>query len=264
MRSTQFSDSSSAKEKQANLPKFDPATFDKYAALYERMTSWPYRKELELPTLEKLLGDLSGLNVLDFGCGPGVISRWLNERGAKRIVGHDISEGMLNYARRREEKESLGIHYISKINEDYNVYFDIVLAVYVIPYAANYKDLMAMSQTMARVLKPGGRLLTLPIHPDFNSDPEYYRPFGFRLIEEQPRTDGSSLRLHICQPPYDINIQAYYWSRPTLENVLQQIGFQTVNWKPLNVSANPLIPNLSSYVQCPHAAILECIRGNAC
>ncbi|MDE9488000.1 class I SAM-dependent methyltransferase [Xenorhabdus bovienii] len=264
MRSAPSSDSLSVREKQANLPKFNPATFDKYAELYERMTSWPYRQELELPTLAKLLGDLSSLNVLDFGCGPGVISRWLNERGAKRIVGYDISEGMLNYARQREEKDQRRIHYISKINEDYNVYFDIVLAVYVMPYAANYADLMAMSQTMARVLKPGGRLLTLPIHPDFNSDPEYYRPFGFRLIEEQPRTDGSALRLHICQPPYDINIQAYYWSRPTLENTLQQVGFQTVNWKSLNVPVNTLIPNLSSYVQCPHAAILECIRGDAC
>ena len=261
---TQSSDTSSAKENQADLSKFNPATFDEYAGLYEKMLSWPYRKKLELPALEQLMGDLSGLNVLDFGCGPGVITRWLNERGAKGIVGHDISEGMLNYARRREEKEQRGILYLSNIDEKYNEYFDIVLAVYVMPYATNHKDLLEMSQTMARILKPGGRLLTLPIHPDFNANPEYYRPFGLRLIEEQPRMDGSPVRFHICQPPYDVNIQAYYWSRQTLENTLYQVGFQTVSWKPLNVLANILPAYLSHYDQCPHAAIIECIKEKIC
>jgi len=264
MFSTQSSDSSSSKESEANLSKFDPSTFDEYAGLYEKMLTWPYRKELELPTLRQLLGDLSGLKVLDFGCGPGVISRWLHEQGAEHIVGHDISEGMLNYARRREEKEQRGIHYSSDLVDKYNEYFDIVLGVYVMPYAAQREDLLAMCKTMARILKPGGRLLTLPIHPDFHSDPEFYRPFGLRLIEEQPRADGSQVRLHICQPPYDVNILAYYWSRQTLEKALYDVGFQTVSWKPLHVNDNPLSEELSLYVQCPHAAIIECVKEKIC
>ncbi|MBC8953650.1 class I SAM-dependent methyltransferase [Xenorhabdus sp. PB62.4] len=254
---------SSTKE-NTHTPKFNPSTFDEYAGLYEKMSSWPYRKELELPTLGNLLGDLSGLSVLDFGCGPGAITRWLKGRKAKCIVGQDISEGMLNYARRREEKEKDDIKYISKVSEDYNEYFDVVLAVYVMPYAANHEELLKMSQTMARVLKPGGRLITLPIHPQFSADPEYYRPFGFRLIEEQPRADGSPIRLHICQTPYDINIQAYYWSHSTLENTLQQSGFHEINWKPLNIPANPDLQDLFPYVKCPHAAIIEGIKGEAC
>ncbi|WP_340616211.1 class I SAM-dependent methyltransferase [Xenorhabdus entomophaga] len=263
MFSKEYSGFSSAKEK-THTQKFNPSTFDGYAGLYEKMSSWPYRKELELPTLENLLGDLSGLNVLDFGCGPGAITRWLKVRKAKCIVGQDISEGMLNYALRREEKEKDDIRYISKISEDYNEYFDVVLAVYVMPYAANHEELLNMSQTMARVLKPGGQLITLPIHPQFNADPEFYRPFGFRLIEEQPRADGSPVRLHICQTPYDINIQAYYWSHSTLENTLQQSGFHAINWKPLNIPASPDLLNLSPYVKCPHAAIIEGIKGEAC
>lgn len=261
MFSIQPSNTLSIKE---NTDAFDPTTFDEYAGLYEKMLSWPYRKELELPTLEKLIGDPSGLKVLDFGCGPGVISRWLIERGTPCVVGYDVSEGMLNYARRREEKEQLGINYASDIKQKYNEHFDIVLAVYVMPYATNHDDLLAMSQEMARVLKPGGRLLTLPIHPDFNADPEYYRSFGLRLIEEQPREDGSLVRLNICQPPYDVNIQAYYWSRQTLEKTLNQAGFLAVNWKPLNGLTNALLPDLARYVQCPHAAIIECIKDEIC
>ncbi|AYA40392.1 class I SAM-dependent methyltransferase [Xenorhabdus nematophila] len=263
MSSKECSDLSSVEEKN-NSPKFNPATFDMYAELYEKMFSWPYRKELELPTLERLLGNLSGLKVLDFGCGPGATSRWLRERGAEYIIGYDISEGMLNYARRREEQDQPRIHYISDINEKYNEYFDIVFAVYVMPCATNREDLLMMSKTMSRVLKPGGRLITLPIHPDFNAEPEYYRPFGLRLIEERQRADGNPIRLHICQSPYDVYIQIYYWSRQTLENMLHLAGFQTVNWKPLYVPANTLLSALSLYAQWPHAAIIECIKGKAC
>lgn len=264
MITKQDPDISLAKIKKDTLPDFDSSTFDEYAELYEKMISWPYRRELEFPTLDKLLGDTTGLNILDFGCGPGTISRWLVSRGAKKIIGLDISEGMLNYGRRREEKEKKGINYISELDESYNEYFDIILAIYVMPYAANHETLLAMSQTMARVLKPGGRLITLPMHPDFNSDPEYYRPCGIRLVETQPRRDGSTVQLHICQPPYDIDIQAYYWSRETLKNTLQQAGFPIINWKPLELPPGDLSPALTSYIQCPHAAILECIRGEAC
>ncbi|MCS4320833.1 SAM-dependent methyltransferase [Serratia sp. BIGb0234] len=260
MRLTQTSDTSSINGNQTNSSKFDPATFDEYAGLYEEMLSWPYRKELELPTLKQLLGDLSVLNILDFGCGPGNISRWLNGLGGECISGYDISEGMLNYARRREEKERLGIDYFSEVNEKHEGSFDIVLAVYVMPYIAHSEDLLAMSQAMFKMLKPGGRLITLPMHPEFNLDPEYYRPIGLRLIEEQPRADGSQVRLHICQPPYDVNIQAYYWSRQTLESMLYQAGFQTVSWKSLNVPTKPLSLELSLYLQYPHAAIIECIK----
>ncbi|MDF7658846.1 methyltransferase domain-containing protein [Erwiniaceae bacterium L1_54_6] len=240
--------------------KFDRSTFDEYAELYEKMITWPYRAKLELPALSRLLGDLSEMNILDFGCGPGVITRWLKSLNAKNVVGYDISEGMLNYARRREEKENHGIKYIDGISEEYSGYFDVVLAVYVMPYATDYEELMAMSLVMARSLKPGGRLITLPVHPDFNANHDYYRPFGIRLIEEEPRADGSYIRLHICYSPYDINIRANYWSRNTLEQVLHQCGFHTINWRSLATLVNADSQDLAPYLECPHAAIIEGIR----
>lgn len=150
------------------------------------------------------------------------------------------------------------------MSDDYNEYFDIVLAVYVMPYASDHEELLKMCQTMARVLKPRGRLITLPIHPQFSADQEFYRLFGIRLVEEQPRADGSQVRLHICQAPYDINIQAYYWSRTTLEDSLKQSGFHQINWKSLNIPANQAGLDLSPYIECPHAAIIEGIKGEAC
>ncbi|WP_353142069.1 class I SAM-dependent methyltransferase [Acinetobacter pragensis] len=246
-------------QNQTSNESFNPATFDDYPVLYDEALSWPYRKELELPTLKKLLGDLSGLNVLDFGCGPGVITRWLHAQGAKTVIGYDISEGMLAYARQCEDKTQLGIRYLSHLDEEHNSYFDIILAVYVMPYVMHEHDLLSMCQDMFKMLKPGGKLITLPLHPDFNADPDYYSPFGFQLIENEPRSDGGKLQLKLRMPPHSIDLEAYYWSKPTLERTLTQAGFQQVTWQSLDAPEN-LTPELRPYLNCPHVAIIEALK----
>lgn len=102
-------------QQQQIPPDFDKQTFDAHADLYEKMFAAPYRKYLEIPTIDALLGDLTGLSVLDFGCGPGFISRWLQGKGAKRVVGYDVSEGMLSYAQHLEQQQPQGISYIATL-----------------------------------------------------------------------------------------------------------------------------------------------------
>ena len=47
-----------------------------------------------------LLPDVSDLRVLDLGCGAGQLSHFLAERGAAAVTGVDVSERMLELARR--------------------------------------------------------------------------------------------------------------------------------------------------------------------
>src|SRR5262245_63175157 len=54
----------------------------------------------EWPALRALLPDPRGLRVLDLGCGYGWFCRWASEGGAARVIGIDISERMLQRARR--------------------------------------------------------------------------------------------------------------------------------------------------------------------
>jgi 2-polyprenyl-3-methyl-5-hydroxy-6-metoxy-1,4-benzoquinol methylase len=49
------------------------------------------------PVLWDFAGDVSGLDVLDAGCGTGYLSRQLSARGA-RVVGVDLSENMIRIA----------------------------------------------------------------------------------------------------------------------------------------------------------------------
>ncbi|MCW2481592.1 class I SAM-dependent methyltransferase [Candidatus Symbiopectobacterium sp. NZEC135] len=240
---------------------FDVTTFDEYAELYENLFLLPYRSKLELPTLEVLLGDLTGLTILDFGCGSGIITRWLHDKGAEKVFGYDISEGMLHFAKKKEEESGKGITYLSAIDESHYNKFDIVLAIYVIPYLPDRESLLELAKTMTNLLKAGGRLITLPIHPNFNPNPEYYRKYGFRLTEKVPRSDGSPIDLHLCFPPYNVNIEARYWSEETLNNILCQAGLNTIRWQKL-LPPDPQNNELDDYLNVPHAAIIEAIKNH--
>src|SRR5436305_331376 len=49
----------------------------------------------EWPALRALLPELSGLRVLDLGCGFGWFCRWARQSGAAHVLGIDVSEKML-------------------------------------------------------------------------------------------------------------------------------------------------------------------------
>ena len=64
--------------------------FDGYFAL--RNQDINYNDLLEQPAMAELLPNLSGKAVLDLGCGFGQNCKDFVCRGAKRVVGVDISE----------------------------------------------------------------------------------------------------------------------------------------------------------------------------
>lgn len=170
--------------------------FETLATLYEDMANWPFRKDIERPAVLDRLGNISGLNILDFGCGSGHYSRLLKSQGAARVVGYDVAGGMLQYAKTREQAEHQGIEYVSDLT-GLTGQFDLVLAVYVLPYASTRTDLINMVKSMVILLRPGGRLLTLPLNPDYASEPSYYISYGFQLTSDTPHQDGTEVYLRL-------------------------------------------------------------------
>jgi SAM-dependent methyltransferase len=56
---------------------------------------------IDRPAMLELAGDVSGLRVLDVGCGAGHYAAELLDRGAAELVGTDGSETLLRIARER-------------------------------------------------------------------------------------------------------------------------------------------------------------------
>src|SRR4051794_21135251 len=85
--------------------------YDRIAEKYKRAKLQPWRTHIERYTLLRLVGNLAGKAVIDLACGEGYYTRELRRGGAARVVGVDLSQGMIALAEAEEAREPLGIEY---------------------------------------------------------------------------------------------------------------------------------------------------------
>ncbi len=115
----------------------------------------------ETPESElNLLGDVSGLDVVEMGCGTAYFSAWLARRGA-RVVGVDPTPAQLETARRLQHETGIEFPLVEAVGEDVplpNSSFDLVLSEY---GASLWADPYRWIPEAARLLRPGGRLIFL-------------------------------------------------------------------------------------------------------
>ena len=107
-----------------------------------------------------VLGDVSGLDVIELGCGTAYFSARLARRGA-RPVGVDVTPAQLDTARRMQAATGLRFELIEANAEEIplpDVSFDLALSEY---GASLWCDPDRWVPEAARLLRPGGRLVFL-------------------------------------------------------------------------------------------------------
>ncbi len=117
----------------------------------------------EKPALYSLLPDLAGKTVLDLGCGFGENCIRYVDKGAKRVVGVDISEKMLAVA--ESENSHKSIKYLKMPMEDIGElreHFDVVVSSLAIQYVEDYQGLV---NNIYNLLNDGGVLVFSQEHP---------------------------------------------------------------------------------------------------
>jgi len=236
--------------------------FDQLGEVYDTFSRSPFRRHLEFPTVFGHLGDVTGLAVLDFGCGSGVYTRLLKQRGAERAVGLDVTPGMVEHARGIELKDPVGAEYvIGPLPSELDGTFDVVLAVYVLPYVTDHQQLLDFSLTAARALRPGGRLVALPANPGLRRDRDYYERYGLRTYGASAGTDPDPVTLDLCYEDLDETLSAWVWSAGAVDAALTQSGFTGITWLDPVVSdsgVEELGPEFwQPYRDCPHALTVQ-------
>ena len=117
---------------------------------------------------------LKGLRVLEFGCGHGALTLSAAERGAAAVLGIDLDQRRIDFARRHISAQYPDYAKIIRfeaadITDIHEVCgFDVVLSKDTFEHVEN---LSATIQHMHRILKPGGRLLV-------GFSPLFHSPFG--------------------------------------------------------------------------------------
>lgn len=140
--------------------------FDQIAFRYDFLNRF-LSGGIDMSWRKKAIGELKEINpafVLDVATGTGdfaiLTAKYLNP---KKIIGIDISEGMLQLGRKKVEKELLNdrIELIKGDSEAINYPENTFDAITVAFGIRNFEDLDKGLTEMKRVLKPGGKLVIL-------------------------------------------------------------------------------------------------------
>ena len=118
---------------------------------------------IETPIITEMLPDLKGKKVLDIGCGMGQHAMQYVKSGAESVLGIDISEKMLGFAKENNSAEN--ITYRQMAFEDLyclNENFDVITSSLAFDYVEDFGELM---KRIHGLLNENGYLVFSMSHP---------------------------------------------------------------------------------------------------
>ncbi len=127
-----------------------------------------HHEQVIIPGVLRLIDPHPGKRILDIACGQGVACRALAGRGAA-TVGMDLAPSLIEAARRRTASPELESYYVGDARHLENsplapASFDAAICILAI---ANMTPLSPIWKGCFHLLKPGGRLVVVLLHPCF-------------------------------------------------------------------------------------------------
>jgi toxoflavin synthase len=213
------------------------AHYDHIGSKYDEYAHTATGKRAECYTFFRMVGVLDGQRVLDLACGDGFYTRRLKQHGAVQVIGVDISPEMIRLAREHEQQEPLGLTYqvgdavaLPQLGP-----FDLVTAVYLLPYATSKDQMLDMFQRVYDNLAAGGRFIAYTDNPEFTLNKSNCTPYGVTILRQDPEEDRYACEAEfLTDPPF--RVRWYQWNQATYEWALQEAGFQDFTWYPSEVA----------------------------
>ena len=187
------------------------AFYDRLAPLFDVMTDWDSRLEVEGPFLFQSLAQIDAHTVLDAACGSGGHALALAERGY-RVVGTDASPAMIELARTKAAATAGVAFHVAGLGElaDRFPPFDAVLCLgNSLPHLLTEAELLGALADLAACLRPGGLLMLHNLNYDrrwqlrprwFAVDAGYYegRQVLIWRFADYPDTPEKHINFHVA------------------------------------------------------------------
>ncbi|MFH1425952.1 MAG: class I SAM-dependent methyltransferase [Candidatus Kerfeldbacteria bacterium] len=232
---------------------------------------------IEKPVMFGRMKELAqGKAVLCIGCGSGEECDVINTMGPERVVGTDISEGLIEEAK----KAFPGIEFHVMAAEDHSALpeesFDIIFSSLTMHYVKNWEHVF---KGYYRLLKPGGVFLFSANHP-IRRGMELVRRPGSRVSSlllgysaepdnQQVKIYGDYLNFFTQHDRFMKKIQVTYYNRPFSQmwHEIKNAGFEIADiMEPKSVQEN--VPdNFSGFSKItqkiPYFIMFECKKPGA-
>jgi toxoflavin synthase len=213
----------------------DSNSYDNIANEYRDSKQLDFRKYIEEYTLLELVGNTSGLRVLDLACGEGIYTRKLKKQGADFILGVDLSTRMIELAEASEKQAPLGCQYL--VHDVLTLPplgdYDVVVGMYLLNYAQSPDELKQFCKVVYAHLKPGGRFIGFNDNPH-NDSAHYgkYKKYGFVKETTQNRTEGDFVKYRMFNPDgTEFSFDNFYFHPHTYETAFAQAGLKDFKWE---------------------------------
>jgi SAM-dependent methyltransferase len=216
-----------------------PDQYDAIATLYGRMQDLP-APSIEQPSVEAILGDITGLRCLDLACGLGRWSKFLLEKGAAEVVGIDISKLMVEGAAHEAATSwppCIGDRVLFRVGDCTkplnlgNEPFDLVFGAWLLNYAATAEDQVGMWRNIHDNLRPGGRFIGITPNVHMNPvDQPIDSRYGYAVVAVQKAEDGYKCRLTASTEPETMSFEMYHLSKQVYEQSAVEAGLVDLTW----------------------------------
>jgi SAM-dependent methyltransferase len=174
-----------------------------------------FNAHYDRPACLSLLGDVTGKQVLDAACGPGLYAAELIRRGAA-VTGFDQSPRMVEICRERAGRGEFRVHDLADpISWLPDGSVDLVLCALAIEYV---DDRVAALREFRRVLRPGGALVLSRQHPTGDWLRHGGSYFDVRLIHE---TWSKGWQVHYWLAPLETTCEEIFQAGFLIERLLE-------------------------------------------